>query len=102
MLILEGMHCLGAPALRALAGRTVFVDADTATRRLRRIARDVAERGRTAADTARQFDTVVEPMHRLHVVPTRALAGRCVANQGDVAALHRAAQVLAAEIARQV
>ncbi|MCC6918793.1 MAG: hypothetical protein IT548_06285 [Alphaproteobacteria bacterium] len=102
VLILEGMHCLGDPALRGLADHTVFVDAATATRRIRRIARDVAERGRTAADTARQFDAVVEPMHRLHVAPTRDLARLCLTNDGDIAVLHSAARALAAEIAGRV
>lgn len=99
VLILEGMHCLGDAALRGLADLIVFVEADTQTRRTRRIARDVAERGRDAADTARQFDSVVEPMHRLHVEPLRPHAHRVVLNQGDATTLMAEAESLTRAIA---
>jgi len=99
VLILEGMHCLGDAALRALSDLTVFVEAGTVTRRARRIARDVAERGRDAGDTARQFDAVVEPMHRLHVEPLRSHAGHIVVNDGGTDELRMAAIVLAGRIA---
>lgn len=97
LLILEGMHCLGDAAMRELADLVVFVEADTETRRARRIARDVAERGRDAGDTARQFDSVVEPMHRRHVEPLRPHAHRIVVNHGAAEELERAAEELAAE-----
>jgi uridine kinase len=98
VLILEGMHCLGDAAVLALGDLTVFVESDAATRRARRIARDVAERGRGAEDTARQFDAIVEPMHRLHVERLKPFAQRIVVNHGDATVLHEAALRLAAEI----
>jgi uridine kinase len=100
VLLLEGMHCLGDAALRDLADFAVFVDAGTATRRARRIARDVAERGRDAAETARQFDETVEPMHRLHVEPLHVHASHIVVNGGSIAQLERAAADLAHFITR--
>ncbi|BCW87342.1 Uridine kinase [Alphaproteobacteria bacterium SO-S41] len=98
VLIVEGLHNLGFDELRAIADITVFVDAGYDVRRTRRIARDVAERGRTLEDTARQFDAVVEPMHVAHVEPQRAVAQRVIVNVGDKAVLKQAADALAAEI----
>lgn len=98
VLILEGLHNLGVAAIRTLADLTVFVEADHALRRARRVARDVAERGRRRDDTERQFDAVVEPMHLLHVAPQRHLAARVVTNEGHRAALAAAADEIAAAI----
>lgn len=98
VLILEGLHNLGFAEIRALADLTVFVEAGYDLRRERRVARDVAERGRQKHDTERQFDAVVEPMHKLHVEPQRHLAARVVANEGDRAALKAAAADAAAAI----
>ena len=98
VLIVEGLHNLGFDALREIVDITVFVDAGYEVRRARRIARDVAERGRTLEDTARQFDAVVEPMHVAHVEPQRAVAQRVIVNIGDKTILEQAASDLAAEI----
>jgi uridine kinase len=84
--------------LRAHADLTVFIDAHVAQRRARRMARDVAERGRRADETAAQFDAVVEPMHVEHVEPQRGLAQRIIVNAGDLGALEAAARELAGEI----
>ncbi|MFT3810646.1 MAG: hypothetical protein QM698_12070 [Micropepsaceae bacterium] len=100
VLIVEGLHNLTVAEIRALADLTVFVDATYALRRERRVARDVAERGRRQDDTERQFDAVVEPMHQLHVEPQKHVAARVVANEGDRAALAIAAHDAAAEIKR--
>ncbi len=96
LVILEGLHNLLFPSLRALADLTVFVEAHADVRRRRRIARDVAERGREAEATARQFDAVVEPMHRLYVEPQQALAQHVISNSEDSEhALALAARLLA-------
>jgi uridine kinase len=98
VLILEGLHNLTIAEVRALADLTVFVEAGTDLRRARRVARDVAERGRLKDDTERQFDAVVEPMHQLHVEPQKHLAARVVVNEGDREALRAAAMAAAADI----
>ncbi len=100
VLIVEGLHNLTVAEIRTLADLTVFVEASTALRRDRRVARDVAERGRLKRDTERQFDAVVEPMHQLHVEPQKHVATRVVANEGDRDALRAAARAAAAEIRR--
>lgn len=98
VLIVEGLHNLAFETLRGLADITVFIEADYALRRARRIARDVAERGRTLEDTARQFDAVVEPMHVAHVEPQRGLAQLVIVNAGELGRLEDAARDLAGEI----
>jgi len=100
VLIVEGLHNLTIAEIRALADLTVFVDAGYELRRARRVARDVAERGRRQDDTERQFDAVVEPMHQLHVEPQKPMAARVVVNEGDRTLLAIAAHDAAAEIKR--
>ena len=98
VLIVEGLHNLGFDDIRSIADLTIFIEAHVDLRRSRRIARDVAERGRTHDDTARQFDAVVEPMHVAHVEPQKPLATRVIVNAGAMAALKDEALTLAREI----
>lgn len=73
-LIVEGIHLLAVPELRALFDLGVFIDADEALRLGRRMIRDVEARGRTPRTVLAQFFTSVRPMHQAHVEPQRALA----------------------------
>ena len=72
--------------LRSLLDIKVYVEADADERILRRVIRDVKERGRDVEGIAKQYLTTVKPMHYLYVEPTRALAD-IVINSGlnDVA-----------------
>ena len=65
---------------------SIYVEADADERILRRIVRDVKERGRDLDNIVEQYLTTVKPMHYLYVEPTRALAD-IVINSGmnDVA-----------------
>ena len=63
-----------APELRRLLDIKLFVDADADERILRRILRDVQERGRKVDDIIDQYLNTVKPMHELFVEPTRGLA----------------------------
>lgn len=51
----------------------IYVEADADERILRRIVRDVKERGRDLDNIVDQYLTTVKPMHYLYVEPTRAL-----------------------------
>ena len=64
----------------------IYVEADADERILRRIVRDVKERGRDLDNIVEQYLTTVKPMHYLYVDPTRAKAD-IVINSGmnDVA-----------------
>jgi uridine kinase len=72
--IVEGIHLLAFPDLRALFDLKVFVEADEAVRLGRRILRDVESRGRSPESVMEQFFAFVRPMHALHVAPQRAHA----------------------------
>ena len=74
------------PELRSLFDIKIYVEADADERIIRRIIRDVKERGRHVEDISEQYLTTVKPMHYLYVEPTKALAD-IVINSGmnDVA-----------------
>ena len=74
ILIVEGILVLGHGALRSRFDLRVFVETPDDLRLMRRIRRDVAERGRTWDDVLVQYERTVRPMHLQHVEPTRAFA----------------------------
>ena len=82
----EGILLLEDPRLRNMMDIKIYVEADADERILRRIVRDVKERGRDLDNIVEQYLTTVKPMHYLYVEPTRALAD-VVINSGmnDVA-----------------
>lgn len=83
---IEGILLLADPRLRSLLDIKIYVEADADERILRRILRDVKERGRDIDNIVEQYLTTVKPMHYLYVEPTRATAD-IVINSGmnDVA-----------------
>ncbi|MES1202306.1 MAG: uridine kinase [Pseudomonadota bacterium] len=81
--IVEGMHLLVSAELRAMFDLAIFIDASTAIRRARRLARDIEGRQRTRASIEAQFDGHVEPMHELHVAPERQYAALVLDDVGE-------------------
>lgn len=73
-IILEGMLIFSDAPLRALMDVKVFVDADADTRFIRRLQRDVAERGRTMESVVEQYLGTVKPMHFEFVEPSKRYA----------------------------
>ena len=86
IILIEGILLLADPRLRSLLDIKSYVEADADERILRRILRDVKERGRDIDNIVEQYLTTVKPMHYLYVEPTRATAD-IVINSGmnDVA-----------------
>ena len=74
VILLEGILVLADPKLRELLDIKIYVEADADERILRRVIRDVKERGRDIEGVVDQYLTTVKPMHYLYVEPTRALA----------------------------
>ncbi|MCI8534305.1 MAG: uridine kinase [Hungatella sp.] len=74
VILLEGILVLADEKLRRLLDIKVYVEADADERILRRVIRDVKERGRDIEGVAEQYLTTVKPMHYLYVEPTRAMA----------------------------
>ena len=86
VILVEGIMVLQNEELRKLLDIKVYVEADADERILRRVIRDVRDRGRDVEGIAKQYLTTVKPMHYLYVEPTRAMAD-IVINSGrnDVA-----------------
>lgn len=74
IIIVEGILFLADERLRSLLDIKVYVEADSDERILRRISRDVSERGRDLNGIIEQYLTTVKPMHYLYVEPTRSKA----------------------------
>jgi uridine kinase len=73
-LIVEGILVFTDPALRDLMDIKVFVDTDSDTRFIRRLQRDVAQRGRTMESVIDQYQHTVKPMHLEFVEPSKRYA----------------------------
>jgi uridine kinase len=73
-IIIEGILIFADQALRDLMDIKVFVDTDADTRFIRRLQRDVAERGRTMESVIDQYLSTVKPMHFEFVEPTKRYA----------------------------
>ncbi len=86
IILVEGILLLANPKLREMLDIKIFVEADADERILRRVMRDVKERGRDLDNIVQQYLTTVKPMHYLYVEPTKAMAD-IVINSGlnDVA-----------------
>jgi uridine kinase len=74
VIIVEGILIFADAALRGLLDVKVFVDTDDDIRFIRRLSRDVAERGRTMASVIDQYQATVKPMHLEFVEPTKRYA----------------------------
>jgi uridine kinase len=74
VVILEGILILEDPALRRLMDIKVFIDTDADVRLIRRIRRDVAERGRSLESVLTQYQEQVRPMHEQFVEPSKRYA----------------------------
>ena len=73
-IIIEGILVFCDASLRDVMDIKVFVDADPDTRFIRRLQRDVAERGRTMESVIEQYLSTVKPMHFEFVEPTKRYA----------------------------
>ena len=71
VIIVEGILIFDSPELCDLLDMKVFVDTDADVRILRRIMRDVKERGRTLDSVVNQYLTTVKPMHEQFVEPSK-------------------------------
>ena len=81
-IIVEGILIYTHAALRDLCVVKVFVDTDADTRFIRRLTRDVAERGRTVESVVEQYLTTVKPMHFDFVEPSKRWADLIIPQGG--------------------
>ena len=74
ILIVEGILIFAEPELRELFDVNIFVDTDPDIRFIRRLQRDIAERGRTTESVISQYLNTVRPMHLEFVEPSKRYA----------------------------
>ncbi|HLF56890.1 MAG TPA: uridine kinase [Thermoanaerobaculia bacterium] len=83
VVLVEGILLFAEPAIRELLDFKVFVDTDPDVRLVRRIRRDMSERGRSVADVLRQYMSTVRPMHLEFVEPSKRWADVIVPEGGE-------------------
>ena len=74
VILVEGILIFTEAALRDMFDIKIFVDTDSDLRLIRRLERDIAERGRTAQSVIKQYQTTVRPMHLEFVEPSKRYA----------------------------
>ena len=82
ILILDGILILDDPAIRQLMDIKLYVDADPDIRFIRRLKRDLTERGRTLDQAIRQYESSVRPMHLQFVEPSKRYADLVIPEGG--------------------
>jgi uridine kinase len=74
VIIVEGILIFAEAALRELFDVKIFVDTDSDIRFIRRLERDITERGRTTESVIKQYLATVRPMHLEFVEPSKRYA----------------------------
>ncbi len=74
VILVEGILLLALPEIRDLMDVKIFVDTDADIRFIRRLRRDIEERGRTVDSVVEQYLTTVRPMHLEFVEPSKRYA----------------------------
>ncbi|GAB2024239.1 uridine kinase [Lactovum odontotermitis] len=80
VIIVEGVLVLEDVNLRDLMDIKIYVDTDDDVRLIRRIERDIEERGRSLDSVIQQYLTTVKPMHHQFVEPTKRYANIIIPN----------------------
>ncbi|MFC4775770.1 uridine kinase [Paenibacillus sp. GCM10023252] len=82
IVIVEGLHVLYEEQVRELLDIKVFVDTDPDVRILRRVLRDIEERGRTIQSIHDQYLKTVKPMHDAFIEPSKKYADLIIPEGG--------------------
>lgn len=82
VVVVDGILSLYEPQLRSLFDLKVFVDVDADLRLIRRMRRDIHDRGRTAESVVEQYLETVRPMHESFVEPTKRYADVIIPHGG--------------------
>jgi uridine kinase len=83
VVLLEGILLFVDKSLRDLLDFKVYVDTDADIRLIRRLGRDMAERGRSVDDVLRQYRETVRPMHLEFVEPSKRWADVIIPEGGE-------------------
>jgi uridine kinase len=74
VILVEGILVLAEPELRKLMDLRIYIDTDPDLRFIRRLSRDITERGRTVESVTEQYLSTVRPMHLQFVEPSKRYA----------------------------
>jgi uridine kinase len=74
VILVEGILVFAEPELREMFDVKIYVDTDPDVRFIRRLKRDLVERGRTVDSVIQQYETSVRPMHLEFVEPSKRYA----------------------------
>ncbi|HKO75788.1 MAG TPA: hypothetical protein VJU52_01140, partial [Flavobacterium sp.] len=80
VMIVEGILILTNPELRNLFDIKIFVHADSDERLIRRMKRDIAERGRDMHEVLNRYQSTLKPMHEQFIEPSKAFADIIIPN----------------------
>jgi uridine kinase len=80
VMIVEGILILTHPAIRDMFDIKIFVHADTDERLIRRLKRDINERGRDIDEVLARYQTTLKPMHDQFIEPTKEYADIIIPN----------------------
>lgn len=86
VIVVEGILIFADVALRSMFDVKIFVDTDADIRLIRRIERDITERGRTLKSVIKQYQATVRPMHLEFVEPSKRYADVIIPEGGFNAA----------------
>ena len=82
VILIEGILIFAVKELRDLMDMKIFVDTDADIRFMRRLQRDIEERGRSVKSVCDQYINVVRPMHEAFVEPSKRYADIIVPHGG--------------------
>ncbi|MBG7629025.1 MAG: uridine kinase [Bacteroidetes bacterium] len=80
VVIVEGILIFNSPELRDLFDIKIFVHADTDERLIRRLKRDIEERGRDVTEVITRYQNTLKPMHLQFIEPTKTYADIIIPN----------------------
>jgi uridine kinase len=83
VVLLEGILIFVEPELRDLLDFRIYVDTDADVRLMRRLRRDISERGRTLDSVLEQYAETVRPMHIEFVEPSKRWANIIIPEGGE-------------------
>lgn len=80
VMIVEGILIMSNPEIRKMFDIKIFVHADSDERLIRRLKRDVNERGWNLDETIEKYQTIIKPMHDQFIEPTKEYSDIIIPN----------------------
>ncbi len=88
IIIVEGLHALCYEELRNIGNLKIYVDIPDDIRVIRRILRDIKERGRSIESIVEQYINTVKPMYEKYILPSKDYADIIIDGQNIAECLH--------------